>query len=465
MNDQSKAISACIVGAGVAGLAIAKQLQESGVSFECYDARAKVGGIWSYTEDTDFTAAWARLNQNTPRGRYEFSDYPMPDSYPDYPTREQVQNYLEDYARHFNFLDKIHLNTWVVSAERQPQGGWIIETSDQQKRYVDYFIVANGHHNKPNYPAYAKDSNFTGISLHSSQYRTREPFQGKKVMVVGIGNSGSQIAIDISHAAEQTFISTRRGVYILPHYICGLRFDALFGFVEWWWVHKILPWPILHWISTIYYKLFLAKNEQFGLPAPDHKMFEALPTLSENFFNRIGDGRLVVKPEVQRIDGDVVYFKDGSSEKMDAIVYSTGFDLDFPFFKVETLKLHDNRVPLFKRIFSPQYPDVCFIGLFQAVAFGFLHIMEHQARLVSQYMTGNYNLPTQKQMLDDIEREKRHIARTFTKVLRNNYQMMGSVYVKEIRDELKKGLSRAKSALRKKDKAEISYEAVKVPTR
>jgi hypothetical protein len=205
--------------------------------------------------------------------------------------------------------------------------------------------------------------------------------------------------------------------------------------------------------------LFLAKNEQFGLPTPDHKMFEALPTLSENFFNRIGDGRLVVKPEVERIDGDVVYFKDGSSEKMDAIVYSTGFDLDFPFFKMETLKLHDNRVPLFKRIFSPQYPDVCFIGLFQAVAFGFLHIMEHQARLVNQYIIGNYNLPSQREMLNDIEREQRHIARAFTKVLRNNYQMMGSVYVKEVRDELKKGLSRAKSALRKKNKAEITYRA------
>lgn len=450
MSEKSKAVSVCIIGAGVGGLAIAKQLRQSGIDFQCYDAREKIGGIWAYTEDTNFTAAWERLNQNTPRGRYEFSDYPMPASYPDYPTRQQVQDYLEDYARHFNLMGNIQLQTVVTSADRLPDGGWMVETSNHEKRYFDYCVVANGHHNKPNYPDYVKHSTFNGVTLHSGQYRNREPFKGKKVMVVGIGNSGSQIAVDVSHAAETTFISTRRGVYVLPHYICGLRFDNLFGFVEWWWVHKLLPWPVLHWISTIYYKLFLAKNEQFGLPTPDHKMFEALPTLSENFFNRIGDGRLVVKPEVLRTEGNTVYFKDGSTEQMDAIIYSTGFDLDFPFFKLETLKLHDNRVPLFKRIFSPQYPDVCFIGLFQAVAFGFLHMMEHQARLVAKYIEGSYALPTQAEMLKDIEREKRHIERVFTKVMRNHYQMMGSVYIKEIRDELKKGMQRAKSMLQKK---------------
>src|ERR1700709_689967 len=117
MTDKRKTISVGIVGAGVGGLAIAKQLQDAGINFQCFDARSKVGGIWAFTEDANFTAAWARLNQNTPRGRYEFSDYPMPASYPDYPTREQVQLYLEDYARHFNFFDKIQFNTLVLSAE------------------------------------------------------------------------------------------------------------------------------------------------------------------------------------------------------------------------------------------------------------------------------------------------------------------------------------------------------------
>lgn len=463
MTESSRSVSVCIVGAGVGGLAMAKQLQQSGINFQCFDARDKVGGIWAYTEGSDKTAAWARLNQNTPRGRYEFSDYPMPDSYPDYPTREQVQNYLEDYARHFNFLNKIQLNTFVVSAERQLNGGWTVETSDGNRRFFDYFIVANGHHNKPNFPSYVKDSIFNGTSIHSSQYRTREAFAGKKVMVVGIGNSGSQIAVDVSHAAEQTFISTRRGVYILPHYIAGLRFDNLFGFVEWWWVHKVLPWPVLHWISTIGYKLFLAKNEQFGLPSPDHMMFESLPTLSENFFNRIGDGRLKVKPEVERIEGNTVCFKDGSKEEVDAIIYSTGFDLDFPFFKSNELKLQDNRVPLFKRIFSPQYPDVCFIGLFQAVTFGFLHMMEHQSRLVARYIEGNYALPSREEMLNDIERERRHIERTFMKTLRNNYQMMGSVYVKEVKDEIKRGFRRAQEALVEKNERELTFSTRENP--
>lgn len=443
MTLDSAGLNVCIVGAGVGGLAIAKQLQERNINFKCYDARDKVGGIWAYTEDTNFTAAWSRLNQNTPKGRYEFSDFPMPDSYPDYPTRERVQIYLEDYARHFQLLDQIQLKTWVVSAERQEDGGWLVETSDVKQQYFDVFIVANGHHNNPNFPDYAKRDDFNGKSIHSGQYRSRDELQDKKVMVVGIGNSGAQIAVDVSHAAEQTFISTRRGVYILPHYICGLRFDKLFGFVEWWWAHKLLPWPVLHWISSVYYGLFIAKNKSFGLPKPDHKMFEALPTLSENFFNRIGDGRLTVKPEVDRLEGNTVHFKDGTSEEIDVIIYSTGYDLTFPFFTDDTLKMQENRVPLFKRIFSPKHPDLCFIGLFQAVTFGFLHMMENQARVVAKYIEGKYALPDNSEMLADIEKEKRHIEKAFTKSLRNNYQMMGSVYVHDLKQEEKKGQERA----------------------
>ena len=444
MKENKNSKSVCIIGAGVGGLAIAKQLQERGIDFQCYDARDKVGGIWVFTENTSFTTAWARLNMNTPKGLYAFSDFQMPDSFPDYPMREQVQNYLEDYARHFNLLDKIQLNTLIASADRQPNGGWRVETSNNQIRHFDYLIVANGHHNKANYPDYAKENNFNGISLHSSQYRHREPFHEKKVMVVGIGNSGSQIAVDVSHVAEKTFISTRRGVYILPHYISGIRYDKVFAFIDWRWTHKLLPWPIFHWICSVYYRIFIAKNENFGLPKPDHKMFESAPTLSENFFNRIGDGRLIVKTEVDRIDHNMVYFKDGSSEEMDAIIYCTGFDLDFPFFKDESLKLHDNRVPLFKRIFSPQYPDVCFIGAFQAVAFGFLHMMEHQARLVAKYIEGSYALPSQADMLKDIGRERKSIERNFTKALRNNYQMLGCLYIEDIKAEIKQGLKRAK---------------------
>ena len=443
MSRKSKAVEVCIVGAGVAGLAIAKQLQESGIKFRCYDARDRIGGIWTQTDDPKHTAAWTRLNQNTPKGRYEFSDFPMPESYPDFPTREQIQNYLENYAIHFKFLSKISFNTKVISADRQANGGWEVKTSDNQTHYFDYFIVANGHHNKPHYPPYFKDNNFAGSSIHSGQYRDRDEFKGKNVMVVGIGNSGSQIAVDVSHSAEQTFISTRRGVYILPHYVAGFRVDNVFGFYEWWWVHKILPWPVLHWTSSLIYKLFLAKNQKFGLPVPKHLMLEDLPTVSENFFNRIGDGRLTVKPEVERIDGDTVYFKDGSNEVLDAIIYSTGFNLDFPFFNDDSLQFKDNCVPLYKRIFLPENPDLCFIGLFQAVTYGFLHIMEDQAKLAAKYIEGKYKLPSSEIMQKDIESERRQIAKKFIKSLRNNYQMMGSVYLRDIQVELRKGIKRA----------------------
>nr|WP_320166350.1 NAD(P)-binding domain-containing protein [uncultured Methylophaga sp.] len=460
-------LKVCVVGAGVAGLSIAKQLQTKGIDFDCYDERDEVGGIWSYSESKERTSAWARLNQNTPKGRYQFSDFPMPDDYPDYPNRSQVRTYLESYAKHFGFLEKIQLNTSIVSATKSDSGGWIVETSSNTIKKYDHLVVANGHHNKANYPEFYYRDSFTGKSIHSGQYRRREEFSDKKVLVVGIGNSGSQIAVDVSHAAEQTYISTRRGVYILPHYLGGLRFDKLFGFVEWWWLHKILPWPFLHQISTLGYRWFLARNENFGLPKPDHRIFESLPTLSENFFNRIGDGRLKVKPAVTKINGNTVFFEDGTQEYVDDIIYSTGFILSFPFLDLEKsdLQMRDNVVPLFKRIFSSKDPSISFIGLFQAVTFGFLHIMEKQSEVVAEYLSGEYKLPTPEDMETDIQSDKERVDRTFTKTLRNNYQMMGSIYLRDLAVEKKAGESRADKNMISSSESTQGSVAGTTPTR
>lgn len=433
----------CIIGAGVGGLSMGKALSEYGIEFDCFDERDTLGGIWAFDPDRKHTSIWYSMNQNTPRGLYQFSDFPMPEDYPDFPSHQQVLTYLESYVDHFGFRDRIQLNTSVRKALRRDDGRWDITLGNGEIRQYDALVVANGHHNEPNFPEYHGRDHFEGDSIHSKYYRFRDDYKEKNVLVVGVGNSGSQVAVDISHAAKTTYISLRRGVYVLPHYVFGLRVDKAMAFLNDWWFKKILPYPLFNLVHTGIYNLCIAKHRQMGMPKPDHLLMASLPTLSESFANRIGDGKLKIVPEVARIDGKRVFFVDGSVKEVDSIVYSTGYKTTFPFFDERFLDVSENRISMFKRIFVPEVDNLAFIGLFQAVTWGYLDMMEEQSQLVADYLVGFYRLPSTKEQQSDIAHEQRVIQKEFLATLRNNYEMHGPTYRHELAKEHKRGRKRA----------------------
>ncbi|MBB3811109.1 aminotransferase class III-fold pyridoxal phosphate-dependent enzyme [Pseudochelatococcus contaminans] len=435
----------CIIGAGVGGLSMAKQLKQRGIAFDCFEKRAKIGGIWGFDESGEHTSVWSSMNMNTPKGLYQFSDFPMPAHYPDFPSHRQVFDYLDSYVEHFGLRDSIHLDCAVDDAERLPGGGWRVTIASGEVRNYDAMIVANGHHNTPNLPDYA-EQNTTIPSIHSKYYRYRHDYRDKRVLVVGVGNSGAQIAVDVSHDAQISYLSLRRGVYVLPHYLFGIRIDKAMGFLNDWWVKKLLPYPLTGLTFTGLYNLLIAKRKQLGMPKPDHLMMSSLPTLSENFANRVGDGKLKIVPQVRSIEGNTVYFVDDSQLEVDAIIYSTGYQTDLPFLDEELLQITDNRIPLFQRIFLPEVNDLAFIGLFQAVTWGFLDMMERQAILVADYLTGQYQRPSAEEERRHIAREHKVIEREFLPTLRNNYEMHGPTYMHGLRKELAQGKARARNA-------------------
>ncbi|MEL7049199.1 MAG: NAD(P)-binding domain-containing protein, partial [Pseudomonadota bacterium] len=408
----------CVIGSGVGGISTIKSLKDKGIPFDCFEARDQIGGIWAYDETKKNTSTWKHLNMNTPKGYYQYEDAPMPEDYPDYPTRQQVQDYLLSYLDKHDLRDRIQLNTPVKHAARRSDGTWNITLADGRVQQYDALVVANGHHNTPALPEYATRDTFDGDAIHSMEYRARHDYKDKRVMIVGVGNSGAQIAVDVSHDATMTYLSLRRGVYILPHYLLGMRVDKAMGPLNAWWVKKMMPYPLHGMMMTAIYNLVVAKHSQMGMPKPDHWMLSCLPTMSENLGNRIGDGKVKIVGEIDHIDGKVVTFKDGSELEMDAIIYSTGFKTDFPFFDENFLTIEDNKIPFYKRIFHPEVPNLAFVGCFQAIDWGFLPIMEKQSKIVASYFAGEYALPTTANQKKDIAREQKLIAHEFLSSLR-----------------------------------------------
>lgn len=434
----------CVIGAGVGGIAICKQLQVAGIPFVCFERRDKLGGIWSYSEDVEETSVWHSMHQNSPKGNYEFSDFPMPDDFPDFPSHWQVSEYLSSYVDNFGFSEKIKYSVNVAKVEKLAENDWHVELDSGEIGRYRSVIVANGHHNKPNYPSKVPGE-FSGNAIHSKSYRKNDGYKDKNVVVVGFGNSGAQLAVDVSLKAKKTFCSIRRGVYIVPRYPLGISYDKVFSPMTKWWAVKALPNPISGYIYTALYRMLIGmKLEHFGIPTPDHKVGDVLPTLSENLFNRIGDGAIEIKENITSFDGKLVHFDDGSSEIIDEIIYATGYQTVLPFLDEEMLNIVDNRVNLYQRIFHPDVTGLYFIGMFQAIAIGFLHIMEAQAILLVKYLLGDYSLPTNAEMKVSISQDQKHIKKNYLNTLRNNYVLNGASYVHELRKEAIRGLKRAK---------------------
>ncbi len=430
----------CIVGAGPAGLAAARALKAQGQAFDVFDPRDRAGGIWAYDPAPGRTCAWETMNLNSPRGWYEFSDLPMPADYPDFPTRGQVAAYLQHAVEVAGLGAHLCLGEAVTGVTPEA-GEWQVRTDRGRNETYAAVIVANGHHNEPLLPECR--GLFGGPAIHSRDYRYREAFRDKRVLVVGIGNSGSQIAVDVSLAAEKVLLSVRRGVWVLPHYIRGLRVDrAMPAFLN----HLVaayVPGALAGPMLSLYYRLLLGRPDKSGMPRPDHHFGSALPTVSENLFNRIGDGRITLKTDIAALEDDAVVFADGSREAVDAIIWCTGYRTVFPFLGPDLHRAEGNRAPYYFRIFHPDQPGLYFMGFLQAVGWGFLPLFEAQARLVAAHLAGKYALPRAKLMHAAIAKDARQTAKRFVNSPRNHYQMNAEVFRHACARELKAGGRRA----------------------
>jgi hypothetical protein len=341
-----------IVGAGFSGLAAAKAFQEAGIDYDHVEMDDAVGGNW-------YHGVYDSTHIISSKHGTGYADYPMPDHYPDFPSRDQMLAYLNDYADAFGLRERIEFDTEVTAVEPlNPNGmaGWRVTLRSGEVRDYEGVVVANGHHWKHRIPDYPGE--FTGKTLHSKDYKRPSDFDGSRVLVVGAGNSACDIAVEAAREGLETWISIRRGTHFLPKSMFGIptdRFDVWF-----------LPVFVQKRMLKLLLALTVGPNQRYGLPKPEHDLFDRHPTVNSQLLYALKHGTLGVKPDVARLGGKRVEFVDGTSVEADTIVYATGFDVAFPFLDHGIFEWgHGGRYPKLSGLMPPGYANLYVLGLGQ----------------------------------------------------------------------------------------------------
>lgn len=296
-----------IVGAGPAGLSLAYYLQKSGQTFRILE-QFEVGSSWGRMYD--------HVRLHSLKQHSALPGLAMPEDYPDFPSGQQVYDYLRAYAQHFGF--DVLPQTKVVSVTYQ--GVWKLETSGGIME-ASQLIVATGIYNTPFIPALRGLASFPGKVLHSQAYKRPQDFAGQRVLVVGVGNSGAEIALALTTAGIQTDVVVREGVLFVPYprsaSLSALRY----------WGLRVLPVGLVNRFLGAFQRGF----DPLGLPLPHKRPLERYPVVGLEFPELVAKGQLTVQPQISHIEGHMVYFKAGQEKSYDAIILATGFrpNIDF----------------------------------------------------------------------------------------------------------------------------------------
>ncbi|BBZ02647.1 monooxygenase [Mycolicibacterium chitae] len=437
---QNSSPRTAIIGAGISGLTAGKMLKDYGVPYTTFETSDRIGGNWAFGNPNGRSSAYRSLHIDTSKHRLSFKDFPIPEHYPSFPHHSDIKRYLDDYADAFGLLDNIEFGNGVVHA-RLADDRWEIEDQAGAVREFDLLVVGNGHHWDARFPDFPGE--FTGESIHSHHYidpDTPLPLTGKRILVVGIGNSAADITVELSSKALQNSVtlSTRSSAWIVPKYLAGQPGDKFF---------RTTPYLPLSWqrkAAQWFAPVVGADPTKYGLPPANHKLFEAHPTQSVELPLRLGSGDVTPKPNVTLLDGRTVHFEDGTRDEFDVIVYATGYNITFPFFDPEFISAPDNQIRLYKRMFKPGIDNLVFIGFAQSIPTLFPFV-ECQSRLLAAYAVGRYALPSVGEMERVIDTDQQLHAGHCTDRPRHTQQVDYFYYEHDIRArELPAGLRRAR---------------------
>ncbi|XP_058396072.1 flavin-containing monooxygenase 2 isoform X3 [Diceros bicornis minor] len=415
-----------VIGAGVSGLASLKCCVDEGLEPTCFERTEDIGGLWRFKENVEDGQAsiYQSVITNTSKEMSCFSDFPMPEHFPNFLHNSKLLEYFRIFAKKFDLLKYIQFQTTVLSVKKHPDfsssGQWEVVTESngkEQRAVFDAIMVCSGHHILPHIPleSFPGIERFKGQYFHSRQYKHPEGFEGKHILVIGIGNSASDIAVELSKKAAQVFISTRHGSWVMGRIsedgypwdvIFHTRFSSMF--------RNVLPRTIVKQMMDQQMNRWFS-HENYGLE-PQNKYLMKEPVVNDDLPSRILYGAIKVKSRVKELTETSAIFEDGTvEENIDIIVFATGYTFSFPFLEESFVKVEENMVSLYKCVFPPHLEKSTFacIGLIQPLG-SIFPTVELQARWVTRVFKGLCTLPSERTMMEDIiKRNEKRIDLTF----------------------------------------------------
>jgi cation diffusion facilitator CzcD-associated flavoprotein CzcO len=370
-----------LIGAGPMGLAMAKVMTEQNISFQGFELHDDVGGLWDI--DGPKSTMYETAHLISSKRMTEFADFPMDDDVAEYPSHRDLKHYFHAFADHFDLRKSYHFGATVTAVE--PLGGdgegWVVRWTDAEGPKEQVFgavMIANGTLSEPNLPDFP--GSFEGEVLHASGYRYPSQFDGKRVLVVGAGNSGCDIAVDAIHHGASCDLSMRRGYYFVPKYVFGRPADTMGGAIK-------LPMWLKRKVDGLILRWFVGDPQKYGFPKPDYALYESHPVVNSLVLYHAGHGDLQIRPDIVDMNGHTVSFTDGSTGDYDMILAATGYKLHYPFIDKALLNWQGDAPHLFLNCLHPDRDDLFVLGMVEASGLGWQGRHE-QAEMIARYITG-----------------------------------------------------------------------------
>lgn len=359
-----------IVGAGPAGLAAARALALRGIPYVQFERHTDVGGLWDI--DNPGTPMYRSAHFISSRDASGFFDHPMPPHYADYPSRLQILEYTRSFADRYGLRDRIRFGVTVEQARQEADGSWSLETSAGVQR-ASAVICCSGVNWDPRMPEVPGE--FTGQIIHSRDYRDATEFAGRRVLVVGLGNSGADLACDAATTADATFISARRGYHFIPKHILGKPSDA----------NNALPIWGERALYALMRPIVIGDVTRWGLQKPDHRLFESHPLLNTQLLHHLQHGDVAAKPGIERFEGDEVVFVDGSREQVDLVVFATGYDMSIPYLPEGYLPFVGGRPRMYLNAFAREREGLFGVSYIEVNSSAYT-LFDHVANLIASHL-------------------------------------------------------------------------------
>jgi hypothetical protein len=369
----SAAPDTCIIGAGPAGLAVARALAERDLPYTHLERHSDVGGIWDI--DNPGTPMYDSAHFISSRTLSGFGGFPMPAWYADYPPREDILAYLRSFADAYGLAARIEFGQEVVAVEPNADGTWSVTRASGVRTEHRDVVVCSGaqwHPNQPTLPG-----TFTGEIRHSITYRSAAELSGKRVLIVGAGNSGVDIACDAASNADSAAISMRRGYWIIPKHLFGKPVDVIGE------TGPHLPARLESRIFGRLLRLLEGDLQAAGLQRPDHRLLESHPIVNSQMLHHLRHGDLTAKPDIVDTEGSTVRFADGSKADYDLIILATGYEQRVPF--AQDFFGDSHHPDLYLSAFSRQYPGLYAVGFIETNS-GAYQMFDLQGQLIASYI-------------------------------------------------------------------------------